>query len=85
MELLLDVLLIRVNSQIKLYFKKRKLIFHVCSSPFASFLKTVFKFNIIHTHTHFTLCHDHEFSSVERLQEEAIHADTQAETATGAL
>lgn len=39
MELLLDVLLISVNSQIKLYFKKRKLIFHVCASQFTSFLK----------------------------------------------
>lgn len=32
MELLLDVLLIRVNSQIKLYFKRYKLIFHVLAS-----------------------------------------------------
>lgn len=47
MELLLDVLLISVNSQIKLYFKKWKLIFH----DFMIIPQTVFKFNIIHAHS----------------------------------
>lgn len=38
MELLLDVLLICVNSQIKLYFKNPMLIFfHVCASQSISF------------------------------------------------
>lgn len=50
MELLLDVSLISVNSQIKLYFKKGKARFsHPCASLFHAI---PFDFHMIHIHAH---------------------------------
>lgn len=49
MELLLDVLLISVNSQIKLYFKKTKAHSSCLCITTSVIPQTAFKFDMIHT------------------------------------